>query len=157
MDAGMRIKALDDERRYQFLLESLSGYAIYMLSPDGQVVSCNPAAERMEGYTLAEINGLSFARFFTPEDQRDKVPEGILERARADGRVESEGWRVRKDGSRFWSLASVEAVRDENGDLIGFAKIARDMTERRAAQEALIESERRFRYLVEGVVDYAIY
>jgi PAS domain S-box-containing protein len=141
----------------QLLLDSLTDYAIYMLSPDGQVVSCNPAAERMEGYTLAEISGLSFARFFTAEDQRNKVPEGILERARAGGRVECEGWRIRKDGSRFWSLSSVHALRDDNGELIGFAKITRDITERRANQEALIESERRFRYLVESVVDYAIY
>jgi PAS domain S-box-containing protein len=142
---------------FRQLVEAVGDFAIYMLDPQGQVVSSNPAAARIKGWRADEIEGSNFRRFFTPEDQAAGVPEEVLARARAEGRATSEGWRVRKDGGRFWALASAHAIRDAEGELLGFAKIIRDMTEQRAAHQELLESERRFRYLVEGVVDYAIY
>jgi PAS domain S-box-containing protein len=142
---------------FQQLVEAVGDFAIYMLDPEGRVISWSPAAERIKGWRREEIEGQPFRRFFTPEDRRAGLPERILARAREEGRVESEGWRLRKDGARFWALASIHAIRGEDGALVGFAKITRDMTQHRLAQQALLESERRFRYLVEGVVDYAIY
>ena len=142
---------------YRQLVEAVGDFAIYMLDPQGLVMSANPAAARIKGWRADEIQGRNFRRFFTPEDQAAGVPEQILARARAEGRATSEGWRVRKDGSRYWALASAHAIRNAEGDLLGFAKITRDMTEQRAAHQELLESERRFRYLVDGVVDYAIY
>jgi PAS domain S-box-containing protein len=103
------------------------------------------------------VLGQPFARFFTPEDQARGLPNTALETAAREGRFESEGWRVRRDGSRFWALAVVDAVRDESGELLGFVKITRDMTERRQVEQRALETESRFRQLVEGVVDYAIF
>ncbi|HWT51140.1 MAG TPA: PAS domain S-box protein [Caulobacter sp.] len=146
-----------NDRRFELLVDSLTGYGVYMLDLDGRVASWNRGAENLKGYTAGEIQGQPFSRFFTQEDQREGLPERLLRRAREQGHVESEGWRVRKDGSRFWTMATLHLMYDDAGAPIGFAKVTRDMTEQRAAQQALLESERRFRYLVEGVVDYAIY
>ncbi len=148
---------LSDQRRFELLLDAISDYAIYMLDQDGCVTTWNAGAERIKGYRSIEILGRHFSRFFTPEDRANRLPERILDAVRRTGRHEAEGWRVRKDGSRFWCNAILQQVRDESGRLIGFAKITRDITERVTAQEALLESERRFRVLVEGVFDYAIY
>jgi PAS domain S-box-containing protein len=148
---------LSDQRRFDLLVDALSDYAIYLLDPDGFIASWNASAERINGYRHGEIIGQHFSRFFTAEDQAAGVPEKILAGARAVGRHEVEGWRVRKDGGRFWADAITQPVRDEHGAIIGFAEITRDITEREAAQNALIESERHFRMLVEGVLDYAIY
>ncbi|THD79396.1 MAG: PAS domain S-box protein [Phenylobacterium sp.] len=145
------------DRALQLLVESISDYAIYMLDPEGRVVTWNLGAERLNGYRFEEVEDQSFERFFTLEDRRAGLPQQLLERARADGRVENEGWRIRKDGARFWALATLEAVRDDDGGLIGFAKVTRDTTAQHEAQLALSESEQRFRLLVEGVFDYAIY
>jgi PAS domain S-box-containing protein len=146
-----------DAWRLQRLIDSVIDYAIYMIDLDGRVASWNSGAERLKGYTADEIIGQPFARFFTPEDQARELPKHALQTAARVGRFESEGWRLRRDGTRFWALAVLDAVKDENGELIGFAKITRDMTERRLEQTRLLESERRLRHLVNAVVDYAIF
>ena len=127
----------DTERNFRLLVQSVTDYAIYMLDPNGTVASWNAGAERIKRYSRDEIVGRNFAQFFTPEDRTAGVPERALKIAAEQGRYESEGWRLRKDGSRFWALAVIDAVRDESGRLLGFAKITRDMTERREAQLAL--------------------
>jgi PAS domain S-box-containing protein len=129
-----RTQLRDSERNFRLLVQSVTDYAIYMLDPDGTVASWNAGAERIKGYTAREIVGSHLSQFFTPEDRETGVPNIALKIARETGRYESEGWRVRKDGSRFWAFAVIDAVRDEQGNLLGFAKITRDMTERRDAQ-----------------------
>src|SRR5579862_6763321 len=111
------------------LIEAITDYAIYMLDPDGTITSWNAGAKRFKGYDESEILGEHFSRFYTPEDRDAGLPQRALETAIRDGRFESEGWRVRKDGSRFWALAVIDAIKDDNGELLGFVKITRDMTE----------------------------
>ena len=151
------VQHFSDIHHLELLLDSLDDYAIFMLDPEGFVASWNAGAEHIKGYKPVEIIGQHFSRFFTPEDRASGLPEKILKDARATGRHEAEGWRVRKDGCRFWANAILQPVRNEQGALIGFAKITRDITDRVAAQRALLESESRFHILVEGVTDYAIY
>jgi len=147
----------DEESEFRLLVESVSDYAIYMLDPQGRVTTWNPAAEKIKGYLRAEALGASFASFFPPEAREAGVPQQLLDQAARTGKSDNEGWRVRKDGTRFWAMSTLHAIKGPDGQLKGFAKITRDMSERRAQQEALIASERRFRHLVEGVVDYAIF
>ncbi len=144
-------------RQLQLLVEGVVDYAIYLISPEGLVVTWNTGANRLKGYEPAEIIGRPYATFFTPEDRAQGVPERALRTAAEVGRLEAEGWRVRKDGTRFWALAVLDAIRDDNGVLLGFAKITRDMTEREQTRQRLLESEARFRRLVDAVVDYAIF
>ena len=146
-----------DASRFQLLVQGVTDYALYMLSAEGVVTSWNAGAERMKGYTPDEIIGRHFSQFFTGEDRDAGLPQKALAEARQVGRFESEGWRVRKDGTRFWVSAVLDAIHDEAGAFVGFAKITRDLTERHAAQRALADSERHFRMLVQGVTDYAIY
>jgi PAS domain S-box-containing protein len=146
-----------DDGRYRLLVDAITDYAIYMLDPDGMVISWNPGARRVKGYEPAEIIGQHFSRFYTPEDREIGLPGFALNAAAQEGKFESEGWRIRKDGTRFWAHVVIDPVRDDNGDLIGFAEIARDLTERRLAEESLKRSEEQFRLLVQSVTDYAIY
>jgi PAS domain S-box-containing protein len=147
----------EEAHRLGLFIASVTDYAIYMLSPEGRVVSWNKGAERFKGYRAHEIIGEHFSRFYTDEDRAQGVPERALQMARDTGKFETEGWRVRKDGTRFWASVVIDPIRDESGELVGFAKITRDVTDKKAANEALRESEQRFRMLVQGVTDYAIY
>src|SRR5215210_301929 len=146
-----------DEQRFRRLIEAVTDYAIYMLDPHGIVTSWNAGAQRFKGYTPDEIIGEHFSRFYTDEDRQTDLPRRALETAAREGRFEQEGWRVRKDGTRFWAHVIIDPIRDEQGTLIGFAKITRDISERKTAEDALRRSEERFRLLVQGVRDYAIY
>jgi PAS domain S-box-containing protein len=154
-------KAIDDEltneQRFQLLVTGVSDYAIYMLNPDGYVSSWNAGAQRFKGYLPHEIIGQHFSAFYTEEDRIAGIPAKALQTALNEGKFEAEGWRVRKDGTRFWASVVIDPIRNDSGTLIGFAKVTRDITERKATQEALRESEERFRMLVQGVTDYALY
>jgi PAS domain S-box-containing protein len=142
---------------YQLLVESVRDYAIFVLDPGGHVMSWNPGAERINGYTRDEIMGRHFSIFYPPADVAARKPAWELEVAERDGRLEDEGWRVRKDGTLLWANVVITALRDDSGTLVGFAKVTRDLTQRRAAEESLRASEERFRLLVQGVKDYAIF
>ena len=120
-----------EERQFRLLVQGVTDYAIYMLSPTGHVISWNPGAQRFKGYKAEEILGQHFARFYTEEDRLVGVPDRALQTAREHGRFESEGKRVRKDGSEFWAHVVIDAIRDLDGELIGFAKITKDITEQR--------------------------
>ncbi|WP_413018463.1 PAS domain S-box protein [Noviherbaspirillum sp. 1P10PC] len=142
---------------FRHFLTSVADYAIYMLSPEGIVSSWNIGAQRFKGYAPEEIIGQHFSRFYTEEDRASGKPCRALKTALEQGKYEEEGWRIRKDGTPFWASVVIDPVRDTQGKLLGFAKITRDITERRQAQEALRASEEQFRLLVQGVTDYAIY
>src|SRR3954471_11431487 len=148
---------LTDEQRFRRLIEAVTDYAIYMLDLYGTVTSWNAGAQRFKGYTPDEIIGEHFSRFYTEEDRQTDLPRRALETAAREGRFEHEGWRVRKDGSRFWAHVIIDPIRDPSGKILGYAKVTRDLSERKAAEEELRRSEERFRLLVQGVTDYAIY
>jgi PAS domain S-box-containing protein len=131
----MRIDELEDSKRLELLIDGVVDYAIYTIDLEGNIVSWNSGAQRLKGYSADEIIGRPFRTFFTPEDQEQGFPSRALATAAKEGRFESEGWRIRKDGSRFWALAVVDAIRDEKGEVIGFAKVTRDMTEHKKAQQ----------------------
>jgi PAS domain S-box-containing protein len=149
-------KAFPATNPYELLIRGVIDYAIFMLDPDGRVVSWNPGAQRIKGYAAEEIIGEHFSRFYPDEERAAGVPGKALRTAAETGRFSAEGWRVRKDGSRFWAMVVIDPIHHD-GQLVGFAKVTRDMTEQRRAQLAALESERRFRLLVQGVVDYAIF
>jgi PAS domain S-box-containing protein len=146
-----------EAKRIQLLVDAITDYAIYMLDPEGIVTSWNSGAQRFKGYTASEIIGHHFSKFYTEKDRAADLPSRALAIAARDGCFEAEGWRVRQDGARFWAHVVIDPIRDERGQLIGFAKVTRDLTERRRTQDALKQSEERFRLLVQGVTDYAIY
>jgi PAS domain S-box-containing protein len=150
-------EAQSPEGRYRLLVESITDYAIYMLDASGLVASWNRGAERFKGYRESEIIGQHFSRFYTEEDKAADLPQTALRTARDQGRFEHEGWRVRKDGTRFWAHVVIDPIRDSEGKLVGYAKITRDLTERRRADEQLRESQEQFRLLVQGVTDYALF
>jgi PAS domain S-box-containing protein len=132
----------ESERRFRLLVEAVTEYAIFMLDPAGQVVNWNPGAERIKGYAREEIVGRHFSLFYSDEDRLKAKPQQALATAAQTGKYEAEGWRVRKDGSRFWASATIHAIRDTEGKLLGFAKVTRDLTERRIAEERIRQAQK---------------
>ena len=145
------------EKRFRLLVDAVGDYAIFLLDPTGIVSSWNKGAQRISGFSSEEIIGQHFSRFYPPDSIKRNWPAHELATARKEGRFEDEGWRLRKDGTRFWANIIITALFDEQGELWGYSKITRDLSERRAFEEALRESEERFRLLVEGVRDCAIF
>ncbi|WP_274643765.1 hybrid sensor histidine kinase/response regulator [Pseudomonas serbica] len=148
---------INEDRRLRLLIDAVVDYAIYMIDPDGIITSWNAGARRFKGYEEAEILGQHFSRFYTDDDRRAGLPQRALDTAIGEGRFEGEGWRVRKDGTHFWSHVVIDPIYDPTGTLLGFAKITRDLTDRKMAEETLKQSEQQFRLLVQSVTDYAIY
>jgi len=142
---------------HRLLVESVDDYAIFALDPDGYILSWNAGAHRFKGYTADEIIGKHFSIFYPREKIEQGFPQYELKEAARVGRFEDEGWRIRKDGTRFWANVVITALRDNSGHLVGYAKVTRDLTERRLAEEALRLSEERFRLMVQSVRDYAIF
>jgi PAS domain S-box-containing protein len=140
--AASTTKLEDTERRFRILVEGVTDYAIFMLDPEGIVTNWNLGAQRIKGYSREEIIGQHFSRFYTEQDRQNRVPHQALETAASTGKCEMEGWRVRKDGTKFWAGVVINAIRDQKGELIGFAKVTRDLTERRDAEERLRQSHK---------------
>ena len=132
---------MESEQRFRLLVQGVTDYAIFMLSPEGYVTNWNSGARRIKGYSAAEIIGSHFSRFYLPEDAAAGIPQRALETAAREGRFEAEGWRVRRDGTAFWAHVVLDAIRDDDGTLVGFAKITRDITERREAHELLEKTQ----------------
>jgi PAS domain S-box-containing protein len=145
------------EEPFRFFIEAVQDYAIFMLDQDGRVASWNAGAERAKGYKPSAIIGRHFSVFYSEDDRQSGKPAKLLETAAKEGRVTDEGWRVRQDGTLFWANVTITAIRDAKGNLIGFGKVTRDLTERKHKEELLRQSEERFRLLVESVQDYAIF
>ena len=132
----------ESESRFRLLVKGVVDYAIFMLDREGRVTNWNTGAERIKGYAASEIIGQHFSRFYTEEDRAEGIPQRALATAVRTGKFEAEGWRVRKDGTRFWANVLIDAIRDDAGELIGFAKVTRDMTERRAVEERLRQAQK---------------
>jgi PAS domain S-box-containing protein len=148
---------LQRENRFRLFVDGVQDYAIFMLSPDGHVASWNQGAERLKGYKVDEIIGKHFSCFYSPEENAEGKPQRELRVALERGYVEDTGWRLRKDGQKFWANVVITALFDKDGCLQGFAKITQDMTDQMRAKELLRQSEERFRLFVDGVQDYAIF
>ena len=155
-ESGRGRGLFESERRFRLLVEGVIDYAIYMLDPSGIVTNWNAGARRIKGYEADEVIGRNFEIFYPIEDREANLPALSLQTARDKGKFEAEGWRVRKDGTRFLASVVIDALY-EGGEFVGYAKITRDITERSRVADALKDSERRFRLLVNGVTDYALY
>src|SRR5207237_1638690 len=127
----------DSEQKFRMLVQGVTDYAIYMIDPRGYITNWNLGGERIKGYRAEEVIGGHFSQFYMPEDRAAGIPGRALEIAAREGRYEGEGWRIRKDGTRFWAGVIIDRILDPDGKLVGFAKITRDMTEKRRAEEAL--------------------
>lgn len=149
--------SLQADRTLQLVIDSIRDYAIFRLDADGRIASWNVGAQLIKGYRADEVIGQSFSKFYAPEDVAAGRPARLLGIARDEGRVEDEGWRVRKGGTRFWADVIISAIRDPKGELLGFAKVTRDLTERRAQEEARLLEAARFRAIVDSTHDYAIF
>src|SRR3569623_58040 len=141
--------AQTEDGRYRLLIEAVTDYAIYMLDPNGIVTSWNPGAQRFKGYTASVFIGQHFSRFYSEDDRDSGLPARALETARREGKFEAEGWRIRKDGTRFWAYVIIDPIRSPDGTVVGYAKVTRDLTERRETQlrleqtrEALMQSQK---------------
>jgi PAS domain S-box-containing protein len=156
-NSGEKADLRQSEERFRLLVESIRDYAIFMLDPGGRVLTWNAGAQRFKGYRADEIIGQHFSRFYPSEALARGLPDHELRVASRTGVFEDEGWRVRKDGSLFWANVVITAMRNTQGELVGFAKVTRDLSQRRAHEEELRRSEERFRLLVEGVAEYAIF
>lgn len=152
----IRERLHQSEQRYSLLVNTIEGYGMYTLDLTGNITSWNRGAERIKGYRPDEIIGKNFSCFYTPEDTERDQPHTILEIARRTGQYIGEGWRVRKDGTRFWADLTVTALQDDNGQVVAFSKVTRDLTERKHAQEALKASEERYRLLASNLPDIAV-
>jgi PAS domain S-box-containing protein len=147
----------ETEHPFRLLVESITDYAIFIVDPNGYIATWNAGAQRIKGYAPDEIIGQHFSKLYTEESVARQQPQAELRVAAEQGHFEDEGWRVRKDGSLFWANVVITPLRDASGTLVGFGKVTRDLTQRRAHEELVKQSEERFRLLVEGVVDYAIF
>ena len=146
-----------DPALFQLMADRVRDYAIFLLDTDGKILSWNAGAMAIKQYSADEIIGTHFSIFYTPADIERDWPKYELKRAMLEGRFEDHGWRLRKDGSRFWANVIITALRDDDGNLLAYSKITRDLSERKREEESLRQSEERFRLLVDGVQDYAIY
>jgi PAS domain S-box-containing protein len=146
-----------NEEQFRLLVDSVEDYAIFILDPEGHITSWNRGAERITGYKASEITGKHLSCLYAEEDVQSCKPQRELEVAAKEGRIEDEGWRARKDGSRFWANVVTTALKDEQGRLRGYGRVTWDLTERKREMEILRQSEERFRLLTEGVQDYAIF